>query len=110
MRTHLCPDGFGQLAEILRGCLGLVDMRRMAVDLRMRWVWAAMVRRDARGGRRLLVRHGHVLRARVCEVSCAPCEHQRGSDGRQRDRQAEGQCSIAATRSISKNIFRQSGN
>ena len=38
-------------------------MRRMAVDLRMRWVRAAMVWWHACSGRRLLVaRHGHCLR------------------------------------------------
>ena len=37
-------------------------MRWVAVDLRMRWVRAAMVCRDARSGRRLRVaRHGHCL-------------------------------------------------
>lgn len=54
--AHLSPDGLGQLAEILRRRLGLVGVRRMAIDLGMRWMRRAnMMRRDARCGRRLLV-------------------------------------------------------
>jgi hypothetical protein len=58
VRTHLCPDGFGQLREVLRRCLGLIRVRRMAVDLPMRWMRAAVVRRHACCRRRLLMRHG----------------------------------------------------
>lgn len=47
------------MAKVLRRRLGLICVRWMAVDLRMRWVRAAMVRRDACSRRRLLVR-GHV--------------------------------------------------
>ena len=54
-RTHLRPDSLGQLAQVLRRGLWLVDVKRVAVHLRMRWMWPGMVRRDARSGRGLLV-------------------------------------------------------
>lgn len=58
--THLRPDSLGQLAQVLRRRLGLIDMRRVAVDLRMRWMRTAVMWWHARSGRRLLVaRHGH---------------------------------------------------
>ena len=54
-RTYLGPDGLGKLRQVLRRRLGLVHVLRMAVWLRMPEMRAAMVRRHARGGRRLLV-------------------------------------------------------
>jgi hypothetical protein len=58
LHTHLRPDSLGELAQVLRRRLGLADRRRVAVE-RMRRV--LVVRRHARGGRRLLVaRHGVV--------------------------------------------------
>jgi hypothetical protein len=51
------------LCEILRRRLGRIRVRRMAVDLRVCWMRAAMVRRQACCRRRLLVGcHGRVLR------------------------------------------------
>lgn len=55
-RTHLSPDSLGQLAQVLRRGLGMVCVRRVAVDLRMRGVGRAdMMRKHARGGRGLLM-------------------------------------------------------
>lgn len=65
-RTHLCPDCLCELSQILRGRLGLVRVRRMAIDLRMRWMRPAMVRRDACGGRGLLM---------ACHVGILRCRH-----------------------------------
>jgi hypothetical protein len=54
-RTHLSPHSLGQLPQVLRRCLGLVRVRRVSIHLRVRRVLAYMMRRHARGGRRLLV-------------------------------------------------------
>jgi hypothetical protein len=55
IHTALIPDGFSQLCQILRRRLRLRRMRCMAVDLRMSWVRAAMMRRYAGSWRGLLV-------------------------------------------------------
>jgi hypothetical protein len=99
-RTHLCPDSLSQLAQILRRRLGLVDVRRVAVGLHMGWMGAAVVRRDACGGRGLLVaRH----------VGCV------GGRGQQRrlcqrarwQQQAEGQCAGEGAEALDMLCVRQ---
>lgn len=54
-RTHLGPDSLGQLAQVLRRGLRLVNVKRMTVHLRMCWMRPGMVWRDARSGRGLLM-------------------------------------------------------
>lgn len=61
-RTQVGPDGFGELLKILRRGLWLVHVLSMTVWLRMAEMRASVMRRHARGGRRLLVAR-HVGRA-----------------------------------------------
>jgi hypothetical protein len=78
--THLGPDGFRQLSQVLRRGLLLVRVRRMSINLRVRRMLAYMVQRHARGGRGLLVLgHGGVLRPR--RLQCGPHYTSRGADG-----------------------------
>ena len=85
LHTHLRPDGLGQLAQVLRGRLGLAGMRSMAVDLGVCWMLANMVRRDAGGRRGLLVgSHGSDGRGDCARRQCVRDE---GSAARRRRRQ-----------------------
>ena len=78
--THLRPDGFRQLSQVLRRGLLLVCVRRMSINLRVRRMLAYMVQRHARSGRGLLMLgHGGVLRPR--RLQCDPRYRGRGGDG-----------------------------